>query len=64
MPPACVDDVIIPTAGTLEEHLRDVGMVFDKLIEAGFAVRADKVHIAKKEVPYVGFLVNAEGPTV
>jgi hypothetical protein len=36
-------------------------MVFDKLIQAGFAVRCDKVHIAKQEVPYLGFLVNKQG---
>ena len=32
----CLDDVVIPTAGSLEDHLRDVGMVFDKLLAAGF----------------------------
>ena len=50
--------MVIPTAGTLEDHLRDVGMVFDKLIESGFAVRADKVWLAYKEMPYLGFLVG------
>ena len=58
---AYVDDVIIPTCGTFDEHLRDVGLVFDRLIEAGFAVRCDKVHLGMKEVPYLGFLVGAYG---
>ena len=58
---AYVDDVLIPTSGTLDDHLRDVGLVFDKLIESGFAVRCDKVHIAMKEVPYLGFLAGAGG---
>ena len=55
------DDVIIPTSGTLSQHLEDVGKVFDKLIQAGFAVRCDKVHLAMKQVMYVGFQVGAEG---
>ena len=55
------DDIIIPTAGTLDEHLHDVGMVMDRLIQAGFAVRCDKVHLAMKQVPYLGFLVGEGG---
>ena len=58
---AYVDDVIIPTCGTFEEHLRDVGMVLDRLIEAGFAVRCDKMWLGMREVPYLGFLVGAYG---
>lgn len=51
----------MPTAGTLDEHLDAVGQVFDKLIEAGFAVRCDKVHLAMSEVMYLGFLVGVNG---
>ena len=58
---AYVDDVVIPTCGTFEDHMRDVGLVFDRLIEAGFAVRCDKCHIGMKEVPYLGFMVGAYG---
>lgn len=35
--------------------------MFDKLIQAGFAVRCDKVHLAKDHVMYVGFQVGAGG---
>ena len=41
--------------------MHDVGQVFDRLIEAGFTVRCDKVYIGKTEVPYLGFLVSAAG---
>ena len=58
---AYVDDVIIPTCGTFEDHMRDVGMVFDRLIESGFAVRCDKTHIGLKELPYLGFNVGRHG---
>ena len=59
--PCLCGDVIVPTAGTLDEHLDAVGQVFDKLIEAGFAVRCDKVHLAMSEVMYLGFLVGVNG---
>ena len=32
---AFVDDICIPTDGDMEQHMSDVGEVFDKLIEAG-----------------------------
>ena len=54
--------MIIATAGTLDDHLRDVGMVFDKLIQAGFAVKCSKVHLAKQdEIPYLGFMISSAG---
>ena len=56
-----MDDILVPTAGTFDDHLKDVGMVFDALIEAGFTVRCDKVHVAMREVPYLGFIVGAYG---
>ena len=58
---AYVDDICIPTKGTFEQHMKDVGMVFDRLIEAGFRVRCDKCHIGLKQVPYLGFMVGAYG---
>ena len=36
-------------------------MVFDKLIEAGFAAKCTKVWLAQKSVPYLGFSTSEEG---
>ena len=58
---AYVDDIIIPTCGTFDDHLCDVGMVLDRLIESGFAVRMDKMWLGMREAPYLGFLVGAYG---
>ena len=58
---AYLDNIIIPSSGSFDNHMADVGQVFDKLIESGFTVRCDKVHIGKREVPYLGFLVGAYG---
>ena len=55
------DDIIIPTCGSFKDHMRDVGMVLDKLIAAGFAVKCEKVHIGKTSVPYLGFNVGRDG---
>ena len=58
---AYVDDVIIPTCGTFDDHMRDVGMVFDRLIEGGFAVKCNKTHIGLTEVSHLGFMCGKYG---
>ena len=58
---AYVDDILIPTDGDWDDHLRDVGLVFDRLIAAGFTVNPKKVFIGMREVPYLGYLVGAYG---
>ena len=49
---AYADDSICATAGDMEQHMQDVAQVFGRLIEAGFTVRCDKVHVGMKSVPY------------
>ena len=56
-----VDDLIIFTDGDMAQHMKDVGLVFDKLIESGLTVKCEKVHVGKHEVPYLGFLAGAYG---
>ena len=58
---AYVDDLIVSTSGSLEKHLEDVGKVLDRLIEGGFTVRADKVHLAMRETPFLGFIAGFGG---
>ena len=53
--------MVIPTCGTLDDHLRDVGLVLDKLVEAGLAIKPSKFWLAMKEAPYLGFLVGGGG---
>ena len=36
-------------------------MVLDRLIEGGFTVRADKLHLAMREVPFLGFICGGPG---
>jgi hypothetical protein len=58
---AYVDDILIPTDGDWDDHMRDVGMVMDRLIEAGFTVNPKKVFMGMREVPYLGYIVGAYG---
>ena len=56
-----VDDVLIATDGSFSDHVRDVGLVFDRLLESGFTVKAKKCFVGFREVPYLGYLVGADG---
>jgi hypothetical protein len=58
---AIVDDIMCASSGTFYEHLDPVGMVFDKLIEAGFTMKASKGFLGMKEVKYFGVLVGKYG---
>ena len=58
---AYVDDILVPTDGDWDDHMRDVGLVFSALIEAGFTVNPKKVFMGMREVPYLGYIVGAFG---
>ena len=58
---AYLDDILIPTDGTWDDHMRDVGLVMDRLIEAGFTVNPKKVFMGMRETPYLGYIVGAYG---
>ena len=58
---AYVDDCLVATDGTWDDHVRDLGLVLDRLIEAGFTVKAKKLWIGYHEVPYLGYLVGRDG---
>lgn len=55
-----LDDILVVSA-TLEEHLRDVGRVLDRLKEAGLRLKPAKCAFARSEVDYLGFTVSAAG---
>ena len=49
-----LDDILI-VSNSMEDHLRDVGLVLDKLSEAGLQLKPSKCSFARKEVEYLGF---------
>ena len=55
-----LDDIII-ISKTFEEHLRILGLVFDRLKEAGLIVSEEKCHFCKPQLKYLGYVVDAKG---
>lgn len=55
-----LDDIII-ISKTFSEHLKLLGIVFDRLTEAGLIVSEKKCHFCKPELKYLGYVVDAKG---
>ena len=56
-----IDDILITSNGTFEEHLAEVKEVLERLTKAGFRANIRKCSFAKSEVEYLGYLLNREG---
>ena len=56
-----IDDVLIYTNGTYEEHLAQVRKVLDRLASKNLAVNARKSFWAVQEVDYLGFRLTPQG---
>ena len=56
-----IDDLLIISNESLEDHLDKVGKVLKKLQAAGFKVNAEKSFFAKDELEYLGFKITREG---
>jgi len=57
-----LDDILVVSAN-FEDHLRDVGLVLDRLKDAGLYLKPSKSLFAREEVVYLGFIVSAVGVT-
>lgn len=57
---AYVDDIII-FSSTLDNHLRDLELVFTRLAEVGLKLKAPKCSFCQSEFKYLGFVVSKEG---
>lgn len=55
-----LDDIII-ISESFEEHLKVLGLVFDRLREAGLGVKREKCHFCKPELRYLGYMVDSRG---
>ena len=54
-----MDDVLIYSDGSYEDHMRKVCKVVTRLGEAGLRLDIDKCEFAAKEVKYLGFIISA-----
>ena len=58
---AYIDDLLVITTGSYEEHLNSLRKVFEHLQEAGLRVNAKKSFFAKEELEYLGYWITREG---
>jgi hypothetical protein len=58
---AYLDDVLVYTNGSLEEHVEHVKKVLNKLAEKKLLIHPDKSEFHVQETTYLGFIVNTEG---
>ncbi len=58
---AYIDDLLVITRGTLEDHLEKLGEVLRRLCEAGLKVNAAKLFFCTHEIEYLGYILTREG---
>ena len=56
-----IDDVLVTSNGTLQDHLDKVEQVLQRLQKAGLKVNAKKSKFCRIEVEYLGYLVTRDG---
>jgi hypothetical protein len=57
---AYIDDIIIATKGSVEKHRRQVGKVFDLLLENQMCIEIDKYVFEQTEAVFLGFIVSGK----
>ncbi|KAG9192563.1 hypothetical protein G6011_11297 [Alternaria panax] len=58
---AYIDDVLVYSSGTLEEHVEHVKKVLSKLKEYKLYLQPGKCEFHTKETEYLGFIISTEG---
>ena len=58
---AYIDDLLVLTKGTFEDHLEKLEFVLQRVQEAGLKVNAPKSFFARAELEYLGYLITREG---
>jgi hypothetical protein len=60
---AYIDDLLIITRGTLDDHLSKIETVLTRLRDAGLKVNAAKLFFCTHEIEYLGYILTREGIT-
>ncbi len=58
---AYIDDLVVVSKGTLQEHLDQLAQVLQRLNEAGLKVNVSKSHLCTTELEYFVYLINRHG---
>ena len=59
--PVWLDDIICVTNGSIEDHEKEVREVLTKLQNAGYRASEKKTRLFKKELTWLGYLINQNG---
>uniref|UniRef100_A0A1Y1N2I4 RNA-directed DNA polymerase n=3 Tax=Photinus pyralis TaxID=7054 RepID=A0A1Y1N2I4_PHOPY len=55
-----LDDIVV-TGGDDRQHLENLKVVFQRLLDAGFRLRRSKCKFFQDEIKYLGYVINREG---
>jgi hypothetical protein len=55
-----MDDLVVYST-SFSEHLNHVREVFARLEKAGFTLNRDKLHLAQREISFLGHSLSAKG---
>lgn len=58
---AYIDDLLVISRGTFEEHLADLDEVMKRLSDAGLKCKIDKCYFAQPEMEYLGYIITKDG---
>ena len=56
-----IDDLLIFSKGTLDDHLSTLKKVIDRLSKFGLRAKATKVSVAMHELKFLGYMVGRQG---
>jgi putative transposase len=56
-----IDNLLVTSCSTFEEHLQRLKLVFSRLSEAGLKINANKSHFAVSEIEYLGYSITRNG---
>ena len=58
---AYMDDLLVVTRGTYEEHLGELEIVMKRLAKTGLKCKIDKCLFGQPEIDYLGYVITKEG---
>ena len=56
-----LDDLLIISTGSLEDHLEKLMEVFSRLQDSGLKINADKSKFCALETEYLGYVISRDG---
>lgn len=56
-----LDDIIVFNSNGVEDHIRQLALVFQRLIDANITLKPSKCKFLLKEVKYLGHIISEEG---